>query len=121
MEPMYQINFRVGEDEKEILEKIARAKHLSLAELSKRIVMKELGPLRVEIAFDLLKAGKIGKKRAFTLSGLSYREFLGEAGTRGVTERMPEGFAGRELEHLRSLDINQFLKSDPDTVRKPLL
>lgn len=59
---MYQINFRIGENEKKILDKIAMIKNISLAELSKRFVLKELEQLRVDIAFDLMQEGKISKK-----------------------------------------------------------
>ena len=73
---MSQINFRVANQEKELMEEIAKYKKISLAELAKRMVLKELGKIKVDLAFDLYKDKKIRKKDAFKLSGLSYHQFL---------------------------------------------
>ncbi len=121
MENMYQINFRVGENEKEILEKIARIKNISLAELSKRFVMKELEQLRVDIAFDLMQEGKISKKKAFKMSGLTYYEFMHEGVKRKVTEKLPEELIESEMNALSKLDITQFLKNNAEEIKKPIL
>ena len=118
---MYQINFRVGENEKEILEKIANLKNISLAELSKRFVLKELEHLRQDIAFDLMQEGKISKKEAFKLSGLTYYEFMHEGVKRKVTEKLPEELIESEMNALSTLDIAQFLKHNAEEIQKPIL
>lgn len=118
---MYQINFRIGENEKEILEKIASIKKMSLAELSKRFVLKELGSLRVDIAFDLMQEGKISRKKAFKLSGLTYYEFMHEGVKRKVTEKLPVALIESEMNALSELDITKFLKNDMEEIKKPIL
>ena len=117
---MYQINFRVGENDKEILEKIAKIKNISLAELSKRFVMKELEQFRVNIAFDLMQEGKMSKKQAFKMSGLTYHEFMHEGVKRKVTEKLPAELIESELDALSKLDIAQFLKNDAKEINKPI-
>ena len=117
---MNQINFRVNDIEKEILEKIASLENMSLAELSKHFVLKELSVFRIEIAFKLLQEGKISKKYAFTLSGLTYHEFLIEGANRKVSEKLPKDIINDELKTIRELDIKKFLKSDYESIAKPI-
>ncbi len=121
MMSMYQINFRVGEIEKELLEKIADVRCISLAELSKRIVIKELEHIRVDIAFSLMNEGKISKKKAFKLSGLTYYEFMQQGAIRNVTEKIPAGLSESELVAIHELDITHFLKTDAKHLKKPIL
>ena len=117
---MYQINFRVNEIEKEILEKISNHEKISLAELSKRFVLKELSNFRVELALNLLRDGKMGKKSSFGLSGLRYHEFLLECSKRKITERLSEDIITDELQAIRKLDIKSLLKSNYDKIEKPI-
>jgi len=118
---MYQINFRVGRQEKVILEKIAEFKQLSLAELSKRLVLGEIEHLRVDMAFELMNKGKMGKKEAFIFSGLTYFEFMREGAKRNITEKIPDELMDNDLEELESLDLSKLLKTNFEEIKKPLL
>ena len=75
---MPQINFRVNDDEALFIQAIAEIRGISAPEIAKQALMKTISPLRVDIAFQLLKDGKIGRKHAWKLSGVSYYEFLQE-------------------------------------------
>ena len=89
--------------------------------MSKRIVIKELEHLRVEIAFSLMDEGKISKKKAFKLSGLSYNEFMQQGAIRKVTEKIPEDLIEKEFATIHELDITRFLKTDAEQLKKPIL
>ncbi len=108
-----QINFRVKEDEKQIIQALAAQRGLSVPELAKQVLMKEISPLRVELAFQLLQEGKIGKKRAFTMSGLSYHEFLDEWVKRGAEEHISDESYKRGLQTAYSIDLTALRRKSP--------
>jgi hypothetical protein len=68
-------------------------------------------PTRIDLAFQLLKEQKIGKKQAWKLSGLTYHEFMLEWTKRGAFEDVPESLDENSLEQIKSLDLNQFLRN----------
>ena len=105
---MAQINFRIEEDIKEIIDLIAENKGISTAELAKQATLKEISRIRVDLAFQLLKEGKIGRKRAWKLSGLSTLEFLNEWTNRGAEEIISEKVRESSLELIKSLDLSKF-------------
>ncbi|MHA1522220.1 MAG: hypothetical protein ACTSVZ_00670 [Promethearchaeota archaeon] len=107
---MSQINFRIGDTEKEILEEIAHYEQISLAELSKRMVLRELSKSRKEIALALYQKGKIRKKKALNLSGLTYHEFLIECKERNIVEKIPDSVVNHQIELLKNFDISPYLK-----------
>ena len=111
---MEQINFRVSEDEKQVLKALADLKGISVTEFVKQVVLKEIGPIRVELAFQLLTAGKITRKRAWLLSGLTYHEFMLEWENRHAEEIIPEAIREKELKDALTIDFKRFLKTSLD-------
>ncbi len=107
---MEQINIRVQEEEKRLLQALAAMKGVSVPEFVKQAVLKEIAPVRVDIAFQLLKEGKIGRKRAWMLSGLPYPEFMVEWSKRGAEEVVPEEAIEREILDAGKLDMTKFLR-----------
>ena len=107
---MEQINFRVSKDEKQVIDIIARAKGISTSELAKQTVLKDVKSTRVDLAFELLKQGKIGRKKTWLISGLSAHEFLVEWTRRGAEEVMPDDMVDRELEIAKDLDLKKFMR-----------
>ena len=107
-----QINFRVKKDEKEVIDTLARLKGTSTAEFAKNAILKDILPVRVDLAFSLLKEGKIGKKRAWLLSGLDSFEFMSEWTKRRAEEHIPEILIEKEFELLDRLDLSQFFKGE---------
>lgn len=105
---MAQINFRVDKDIKEIIDFISRNLGISAAELAKKATIKEISLIRVKIAFELLKTGKIGRKRAWTLSGLSSMEFLNEWTKRGAEEQLSEETRTSTQALIQNLDLSKF-------------
>ncbi|TFG05168.1 MAG: hypothetical protein EU536_02675 [Promethearchaeota archaeon] len=83
---MTQINFRVNNDEKLVLQALAEFKGVSVAEFAKQVVLKDIGAVRIDLAFKLLSEGKISRKRAWVLSGLTYHEFMLEWAERHAEE-----------------------------------
>jgi predicted HTH domain antitoxin len=107
---MTQINFRVSDEEKQIISALAEQKGLSVAELARSALLKEIQPVRIDIAFNLLSQGKIGRKQAWTISGLNYREFLVEWSKRGIQENIPEETWDKGLELSKTFDPKPILK-----------
>ncbi len=95
---MPQINFRVNDDEALFIQAIAEIRGISAPEIAKQALMKTISPLRVDIAFQLLKDGKIGRKHAWKLSGVSYYEFLQEWTKRGAEEIINDEAEAKGLE-----------------------
>ncbi len=105
---MGQINFRIEEDVKKIIDLIAENRGISTAELAKQATLKEISKIRVEMAFHLLEEGKIGRKRAWKLSGLSTLEFLNEWTERGSEEIISDETRESTLDLIKSLDLSKF-------------
>jgi uncharacterized protein (DUF1778 family) len=111
---MEQINFRVSGDEKQVLKVLAELKGLSVTEFVKQVILKEIDPVRIDLTFRLLAEGKITRKRAWLLSGLTYHEFMLEWEKRNAEEIIPEAIRTKELENALIIDLRRFLKNISD-------
>jgi predicted HTH domain antitoxin len=109
---MEQINFRLLKDEKEILATISRSQGISMAEFAKKAVLKEISALRVDLGFNLLEEGKIGFKRAWKISGLTYHEFLIEWNNRGAEEKISQIAEEKGLKEALSFDLIPYFKEN---------
>ena len=109
---MEQINFRVSEDEKQLLKILAENRGTSVPEFVKQVVLKEICSIRIDLAFRLLIEGKITRKRAWILSGLTYHEFMLEWEKRNAKEIIPEAIRLKELETALTIDLKSFLKNN---------
>ena len=107
---MAQVNFRLGKHEKQVIDALAAEKGVSVAELARQALLKEIQQCRVDLAFRLLAEGKIGRKAAWTLSGLSHHQFLVEWTTRGAEETLPDEFIEKELDIARQIDLKRFMR-----------
>ena len=110
---MSQVNFRMNEDEKLVITALAKQKGISVAELARQALINEIMPMRVNLAFNLLKDGQIGRKRAWKLSGLSYHEFMVEWSKRGAVEQVPDAADRKGIETALNLDISKYMKQPP--------
>jgi hypothetical protein len=110
MDLMAQVNFRVNDDEKAVLDALAKHRGVSVAELAKQAVLKDILKSRIDLAFELLKEGKIGRKKTWFLSGLDYHEFMVEWTKRGAEEQIPDEAERKGWELARNLDIKKFLR-----------
>ncbi|MCF2141794.1 MAG: hypothetical protein K9W44_17205 [Candidatus Lokiarchaeota archaeon] len=109
---MAQINFRIDKEIKEIVDIISKNLGISAAELAKQATLKEISRLRVNLAFNLLKAGKIGRKRAWTISGLSTLEFLNEWTKRGVEEVISDETRESSKNLIENFDLSSFRRKN---------
>jgi predicted HTH domain antitoxin len=107
---MEQINFRLKAEDKQILQQISKLQGISVAEYIKRLVLNDLSQTKVEAAFDLFRKGKIGRKRAFLLSGLTYNEFTLELHDRKIQEHTSEDAFERGIETIDILDLTPLLR-----------
>jgi predicted HTH domain antitoxin len=108
---MEQINFRIKSEEKSIMKWLAESKGISVAEFAKQSVLNDIADERIEIAFDLVKEGKIGRKRAWTLSGLSHLEFLNEWSKRKIEETITDEILQKELNLAMEIDFSNYRKT----------
>lgn len=107
---MTQINFRLSEDEKQIIAAMAELNGKSIAEFVKTTVLNIIGPNRVATAIELLKLRKISRKRAWLLSGLSYYEFLMELSKNAISDNIPDEAWNKGLEMALNFDPKPILK-----------
>ena len=107
---MSQINFRVNHDEMNIIKEIAKDNGISLSEMAKRSLLKEIRSKRIELAFRYLKEGKIGFKKTWKLSGLEYEEFMFEWAKRDAKEVIPDSLLENEFRFALDFDLKKFLK-----------
>ena len=107
---MKQINFRLQDDESNALQILAEESGMTTAEFAKRKILQDIKPLRVDLAFKYLAEGKIGKKKAWFLSGLNYYEFMNEWAKRNAEEIIDETLDERGLQVALTLDDTEFRK-----------
>ena len=108
---MVQINFRVDPDTKSIVDLISERLGISSAELAKQSLITRISKDRVEIAFELLSLGKIGRKKCLIISGLTIFEFLKEWTEREAEEKLPDDIIEKELEVLAQIDLKKYLRN----------
>ncbi|MHA1266845.1 MAG: UPF0175 family protein [Candidatus Helarchaeota archaeon] len=87
---MRQINFRLTEEEYESLRLLAIHLGESVPKLSKRILLENLTEVRVKIALEAYRTNKIGLKKAWKLSGLSFPEFNKLLVEKNIEPSIPE-------------------------------
>ncbi len=105
---MKQVNLRLSEEEYLIVEEIARILDQSVPALLKELSLKELAHIRKKIALDLYTQNKIGFKRAWKISGLSFYEFQQATITAGIEPNIPEEMIDEMINlslHLKKDDI----------------
>jgi predicted HTH domain antitoxin len=107
---MPQVNFRLSKDENEIIEYLSAEAGISVAEYSKRIVKERLLDKRLDLAFKLLAEGKIHKKHAWELTGLSYAEFMIEWTKRGAEDIIIGHAEQKGLDLALALEVSKFWK-----------
>ncbi|QEE14803.1 hypothetical protein DSAG12_00620 [Promethearchaeum syntrophicum] len=108
---MSQINFRINNEDMKVAKMISESTGISLAEIARRAFLKKLRPERVEIAFNLLKEGKCGFKKAWKISGLGYNEFLSEWIKKDAKEVIPEEMIEAHLKWALDYDIKKLMKN----------
>ncbi|MHA1584358.1 MAG: DUF6290 family protein [Promethearchaeota archaeon] len=108
---MGQINFRISEDEKAILQLYAQIKGLTVTELVKNHIFEMISQDRIDLAFKLLEEGKIGRKKTWKISGLNGQEFLKEWTRRNAEEKIPDELTEKTLKFALNLDSIDFLKN----------
>ena len=111
MESKFQINFRVNELEKKIINSVAKERGISVAEFTKQLVLEEVAAKRVDLAFKLLENGKIYRKQCWLLSGLEYPEFMREWTRREAEEMIPDELIEKSIDIALNLDISKFLRN----------
>jgi predicted HTH domain antitoxin len=87
---MKQINLRLTEAEFLVVEQIAKILNQSVPSLLKELSLKELSHIRKKIALDLYSQKKVGYKRAWKISGLSFYEFQQAVISAGIEPNIPE-------------------------------
>jgi predicted HTH domain antitoxin len=108
---MSQINFRIDNEEMKIAKMVSEITGISLAEIARKAFLNNLKPKRVEIAFDLVKNGKCGFKKAWKISGMEYNEFLSEWAKRDAKEIIPDEILEDHLKWALDYDLKKLMKN----------
>jgi hypothetical protein len=115
---MKQINFRLQDEESNALQILAEESGMTMAEFAKRKILQDIKPLRVELAFKYLGEGKIGKKKAWFLSGLNYYEFMNEWTKRNAEEMIDDKLEEKGLQVALELDDKELRKKSNSSTTK---
>lgn len=117
---MKQINFRVSDDEYELVAMVAKILGKPVPAMMKDLGFKALRDASIDLAVNLYKDGSIGLKRAWMMTGLEFHEFTGLLVDRGIdppdsvelvdraiasarNTRIEDMFPGKRIEELRAL------------------
>ena len=106
-----QVNFRLSEEEYQILSLIAESSQLSIAEVSKKLILEKASPFREDLALQLFKSGKVGLKKAWKISGLSPSEFQKLMITHNIEPYYDEEIETKTMNIALSLDLKKHLKN----------
>ena len=107
---MNQINFRINDEGYIIIKEMAEHANISIAELSKQLVLESLKEKQLKLAIDLFKKGKIGLKRTWKLSGLIPFEFRRYLIKNDVEPFYDEKLAEISLESALSIEMKELLR-----------
>jgi predicted HTH domain antitoxin len=116
---MKEINFKVSEDEYKSAENLAKYLGKTVPVLVKELGLKALREASVDLALGLYKNDKIGLKRAWQMTGLSFHEFTGLLMSRGIDPPTNDARFERSLESVRSVRFEDlFPGKSKDELRK---
>jgi predicted HTH domain antitoxin len=102
---MKQLNFRLSDEEYNILEVLSHHLNESIPNLSKKILLENLAEIRIKIALTAYQENKIGLKKAWKLSGLSFLEFNNLLVEHQIEPPIPEALDDKLIEI--ALDIKK--------------
>ena len=108
---MGQINFRISEEDKSVLQLLAQIRGLTLTEFVRHNIFETISQERIGLAFQLLEDGRIGRKKAWKITGLNGQEFLKEWTRRNAEEKISDELAEQTLQIAESLNSAEFLRN----------
>jgi len=108
-----QVNFRINDEEYQILSLIAESSHLSIAELSRKLIFEKSSQFRQDLALQLYQNGKIGLKQAWKIYGLSSIEFQQLMNSKNIELYYDEKLEEKTLATALSLDLKKHLTQIP--------
>jgi uncharacterized protein (DUF1778 family) len=116
---MKQINFRLSDREYDRLELAASLLDKSIPSIIKEFTLKEIDAAIVEATLELYKKNKVGLKRAWILSGLSFHEFLDLLSERGIEPSIPDSLDDAMIADAKALTFEDvFLGKDKEELKK---
>ena len=107
---MKQINFRIDENIYEILELISKQINESIPNISKRIILENIVDVRINIALEAYKQCKIGFKKAWKISGLSFFEFNNLLIKNNIESPISEDLDDKIIETALQINENDIFK-----------
>ena len=109
---MKQINFRVEESVFEILKIISTQLNETIPNLSKRLILENIGELRKKIALHGYQEGKLGLKTAWKISGLSFLEFNNLLVKNNIEPPIPEELDDKLIEIALKIEKKDLFKNE---------
>ncbi|MHA1728027.1 MAG: hypothetical protein ACTSWY_04780 [Promethearchaeota archaeon] len=118
---MKQINFRLTEDEYEIVDNISKILDKSIPSLLKEIGMKEIEKICPKLALNLYRNNKIGLKKAWKLSRLTFFEFIQLLIENNIEPNIPDELDEKMVDLAQNLKISDiFPGKSVEELRKTL-
>lgn len=108
---MAQLNLKLSEKEYEVLKYYSRNEKLPLASAFRTIVSETIDSWRLNFTMQEYCRGKLGFKKAWKMSGVSFNQWLRALEQSDLEVDIPQILEQRSEEIAQSLDLKDFLKS----------
>lgn len=119
---MKEVSFQISEDEYEIIESIAGILNKSVSSLLKEISLQKIGNIAPEIALKLYSEKKIGLKKAWKISRMSFFEFSDLIVKNNIEPPISDELDDKLIDNMLSTDLKDiFPRKKADELRKRLL
>jgi len=98
---MENVTARMGEDEIDLVERLAEARGVSRSDAIREAIRRGASEALVGIALQRYRDGEVGMRGAADLAGVSMTEMMREANERGVLSNYDETDLADDVESLR--------------------
>ena len=111
---MTQLNLKLSEEEYEVLKYYSRNENLPLASAFRTIIHEPVDSWRLNFTIQEYCRGKLGFKKAWKMSGVSFNQWLKALEQSGLELEIPEIIEEESEKLAQSLDLKDFLKRHQD-------
>ncbi|MHA1720440.1 MAG: UPF0175 family protein [Promethearchaeota archaeon] len=116
---MNQINFRLSKDEYEIVKLLANLSNLSVPAMIKEFTKAEIKKKGKKLALELYKQNRIGFKKAWKISQLSFHEFTQLLVENNIEPHINEDIDDKMINLVDNLNFDDiFTGKDKDILKR---
>lgn len=118
---MNQINFRLSKDEYDTVKLIANLSNISIPALIKDLTKSEIKKRGKKLALELYKQNRIGFKKAWKISQLSFHEFTQLLVNNGIEPHISEELDKKMVNLADSLNFDDIFTDKNKDILKNLI